>query len=505
MPGLVEAALLLASIFVLRVFWLRKSRAALPPGPKGWPIIGNALNIPKEHAWNAFAKWGKEYGSDIVATRIFSQPTIILNTTDIATSLLDKRSAIYSDRPTLVMGGELAGWGTGCPLTSYQSPRFKELRRMFHGVIGTRGGVAKFYEVTERQMRKLLKRLLDDPDKVVEHLRWTIGSIVLEMTYGYKIQESNDSLVELVDTAVEQFSQATAPGAFAVDIIPALRYVPEWFPGAGWKKLATYWAQCHENMVNKPYEYAKARVTAGTAPPSFVSNLLEERELSPDREFIVKSAAADMHAAGTDTTVSTIHTFILAMNLNPAAQSLAQSELDALLGGERLPNLTDRTNLPYVDALVKEVFRWGPVGPLGLPHRVMEDDVYEGYHIPKGSVVIPNIWQMLHDPSVYSNPSTFDPSRFTKAKPERDPRDSCFGFGRRICPGMHLADQEVYLACANILTLFNITKAKDENGKEIVPSGEFTGGVVNYPKPFKCDIKPRSAKAEAMVRGFETV
>ena len=84
--------------------------------------------------------------------------------------------------------------------------------------------------------------------------------------------------------------------------------------------------------------------------------------------------------------------FMLAMVLYPDAQKKAQEEIDRVIGNDRLPCFDDRDNLPYVDAIVKEVLRWHPVGPMGLPHSTTEDDTYEGYHIPKGSLVIANIW-----------------------------------------------------------------------------------------------------------------
>ncbi|OJA16799.1 hypothetical protein AZE42_12174 [Rhizopogon vesiculosus] len=87
---------------------------------------------------------------------------------------------------------------------------------------------------------------------------------------------------------------------------------------------------------------------------------------------------------------------------------------------------------------MKEVLRWNAVVPTGVPHRVTEDDIHDGYYIPKGSLILPNIWFMLNDPRTYSNPSEFNPERFLAndgKEPETEPRTICFGFGRRICPG----------------------------------------------------------------------
>lgn len=108
-------------------------------------------------------------------------------------------------------------------------------------------------------------------------------------------------------------------------------------------------------------------------------------------------------------TVSAIYSFFLAMTLYPEVQKRAQAELDAVLGADRLPTLVDRERLPYVDALVKEVLRWGCVAPQGLPHALRENDVCAGYLIPKGAILVANIWFVL---SFYRRPRHISPLAF---------------------------------------------------------------------------------------------
>jgi cytochrome P450 len=120
-------------------------------------------------------------------------------------------------------------------------------------------------------------------------------------------------------------------------------------------------------------------------------------DITPEREHQLRWASEAVYAAGSDTTVSAIRNFVLAMVLNQDSQAKAHAELDAWLGLAelRLPTFEDRPNLPYLDKLLWETLRWYPVVPLGLPHRVIQDDVYEGYRIPKGATVIANIWVSL--------------------------------------------------------------------------------------------------------------
>ncbi|CAE7159548.1 unnamed protein product [Rhizoctonia solani] len=163
----------------------------------------------------------------------------------------------------------------------------------------------------------------------------------------------------------------------------------------------------------------------------------------------------------------------------PEAQKLAQKEIDEVLGKDRLPTLADRDSLPYVEALYKEVLRWQPLGPLGVPHRLGSDvdDEYRGMRIPANSIVIPNIWNMLHDPSIYPSPETFDPSRYFGAN-QPNPEDVAFGFGRRRCPGISVASSSVWLSIALTLAVYDIRPLEGEDGSAILPSLGYTNTTI---------------------------
>ncbi|KAL4068367.1 cytochrome P450 [Scleroderma yunnanense] len=201
-----------------------------------------------------------------------------------------------------------------------------------------------------------------------------------------------------------------------------------------------------------------------------------------------------------------MHSMFLAMTLFPEVQKKAQAEIDAIVGLDRLPTLSDRQCLPYMEALLKEIYRWHVVSRLGVAHRTSEDDIHDGYYIPKGSLVVANMWFMLRDPRSFSGPMEFRPERFLVCEgkqPEQDPRTICFGFGRRICPGLQLADASVWLLTAMTLAVFDITKAL-ENGVEITPEVDHSSSQgVSHPKPFKCSIQPRSAKTLELIQHIQ--
>ncbi|KAG1756031.1 cytochrome P450 [Suillus lakei] len=487
-------------VYLAKQVFTKKNPAPYPPGPPGLPFVGNVLDIPQIKPWLTFTQWGKKYG-DISHIEVLGRHIIVLNSVRTAMEMLDNKSTVYSDRPVLPMGGELVGWKDSLPLVPY-GDRFRWYRKNIHRVIGSRAAVDIYSQIEEVETHRFLKRVLAEPDQLQKHVRHTAGAIILRISHGYEVKENNDPFVDLADRAVAQASQATAPGAFMVDIIPFLAKIPEWFPGAGFKRIAREWRETLEETVSAPHKFVKDQMAAGIAPKSFTSDLLGSDTLTAEEEHVVKWSALTLYTGGADTTVSAIYSLFLAMTLFPDVQKKAQAEIDAIVGLDRLPSFADRDSLPYTEALAKEVLRWHAVVPAGFPHRVTEDDIHDGYYIPKGSLIMPNISFMLNDPRTYAKPSQFEPDRFLARdgkKRETDPRTICFGFGRRICPGLHLADASIWISTAMSLAVFDISKVV-ENGVEITPEVDPLSGSISHPKPFKCSIKPRSAKAIALIQ-----
>ncbi|KAJ3485041.1 hypothetical protein NLI96_g5232 [Meripilus lineatus] len=440
MLGLLKASYVaLGAILIFTIYRLLTTRhpANLPPGPKGLPIIGNALDMPTSHEWLMFAQWGEQWGK-IMSLNLLGQRVVILNSAEFATELLEKRGAIYSDRPTLTMSGELVGWKNSLGLVRYND-KFREYRRFISHKMGTKSLVQEFYQLEEMETRRFIQRVLQEPEDLAAHIRRTAAAIILKISYGYTVEDGADPLVDLVERAMGQFSQISRPGAFLVDVLPVLRYLPSWFPGAGFKTQLALWSKTFSDMEDVPFDFVKKQMQRGTNVPNFTSELLERENLTAEKETILRLSAEVTQSrttltGGADTTVSAIYSFYFAMMVYPKVQQRAQEEIDRIVGHERLPLLEDRENLPYVDALVKEVFRFHSVTPLAIPHRLIQDDEFQGYHLPKDTLVIANIWKFLHDPDVYPNPFVFDPTRHLYSEghpPQRDPRELAFGFGRR--------------------------------------------------------------------------
>ncbi|KDR68694.1 hypothetical protein GALMADRAFT_78276 [Galerina marginata CBS 339.88] len=496
-------AILIPSYFIY--LWHRRSRRLpLPPGPNGFPLIGNASDIPHDYAWLTYTEWQKKYG-EIVHLNVFGHTTIILNSSKAATELLEKRSFNYSDRPRMVMANELVDWDWDFAHMSY-TDRWRRHRRSFHQYFQPRN-LSSYYPSHKKAVITLLENFSKSPEEFPAHIRHYVASIVLRAAYGYEIQPVDDFYVRLVLNALEPLLQIVHAGNYLVEYIPALKHIPKWFPGAGFKRKAEVWAVGARALRDVPFKATKQAIADGVAQQSYVFDNLErlkaEGSINTEEEEVVRNCAAIMYLAGSDTTASLLNSFMLAMAHYPAVQHRAQADLDAVVGKSRLPDFSDREALPYIDAIISETMRWGPVTPLALPHRAISEDVYDGYRIPAGATITPNVWAILHDEEIYPEPFKFRPERFIQegeAEVQADPSIiGAFGFGRRICPGRHLVQNTAWLSIASILSVYNISKPIDGDGKVVEPLIQYTDGLVSHPKPFKLQLTPRSGNVEKLI------
>ncbi|KAK1983937.1 cytochrome P450 [Colletotrichum cereale] len=501
--GLVAVSYLVEKVFNR----LRNGRRPpLPPGPKGLPIVGNINDLPTSDEFEA-RHWLKHkdlYGP-ISSITTMGQTIVILNDLGLAYELLDKRSVKHSSRPSQVFTGEMVGVENLTGMLTY-GDRLRVHRKNMSRVIGSRTSASQYNSLQEAEVGHLLLHLLDEPGHLIEHIKREAGSLIVKITYGYNAEPfKEDPLLQMIDETMENFSRGCVPGAFLVDIFPFLRYVPSWVPGAGFKQIAKEWKAQFFGTRDISYAFVEQQVAQGKDNGSFLSQLLKASDSSPETIHTNKYSSLGLFGGGADTTVSAIATFFLTMMLHPEAQKRAQEEIDRIVGQDRLPNIHDRENLPYVQALIKEIMRWHPIGPMGLPHSSTEDDVFEGYSIPKGAMVFANIWEFAHDPNRYADPMAFKPERFLAGEgraPEMDPEKFVFGFGRRVCPGRYLAENSIYLNVAQAVAVYNISKPV-RDGRVVEPEVKFLPGVVSHPAPFDVSIKPRSPQHEKLIRAIE--
>ncbi|KAF7331315.1 Cytochrome P450 [Mycena kentingensis (nom. inval.)] len=494
-----ETSLLLGAVlsYTLNLLFQRSRTSTralppLPPGPPGLPLIGNLFQIPTEQAAEVYHAWAKTYG-DVIYVSVCGTSMLILDThrDEAAVDLLEKRSAVFSSRPTFTVYN-IIGLGNENILTLIlHLHKQKCIDYQRHQEAEAEALLANISECAEGDAEAHDQCLI----------RFATG-ILARVTAGHEIKSAKDDpFLFYASIIFEMFGKTGLPGATPVDLFPILKYFPSWFPGTHYANAARAYKKLAADTLEFLIKYVEDKQKSNQVAPSLVLTNLEElaealNSGTPpmlDREEVMYLAFT-IFGAGRATTASTLAVFILAMVAHPEVQMKAQAELDAVLGigkDRRLPKLADEAALPYIELVIQETMRWNPVVPLGIPHLSTEDDIYRGMYIPKGTLVFPNIRGISLDQSVYHNPRAFTPERFL-AQPEGrgEPYSSdAFGFGRRICPELHLARDSLWIGIATLLATCTISPVVDAEGRPIIPDVKLSEGLDAHPKHMRCIIR----------------
>ncbi|KIO10098.1 hypothetical protein M404DRAFT_130775 [Pisolithus tinctorius Marx 270] len=495
--------------------WRAKYRSLLPPGPSGLPWVGSVFDIDLSQPWVTYQEWGNRYG-DLIYSQVLGKEYIIINNEKIAHELLDLRSSIYSDRPR-VPSFELFDLGFVTPSLPY-GEEWRKHRRALHLVLNKKEAL-KYTTMQLQKAHGLLMNLLTTPQDYEDHFVMFPIALIMELAYGYSVAPQGDpfvaSLVQFLSLAVElvTLERLALLGAF-----PFLAHIPSWMPGGNWKKRAGDCRRLVRKVLDDPVQYVHDSIIAGTARKSMVHDIYLDKDddlkLGFDKDKVTKEVAATAFIAATETTTSVMVVFLLAMVLHPDVQRQAQEEIDRVVGTDRLPNFGDRPNLPYVEAILLETLRWVPAVPLGAScfHDALD---MLPYLSSSQALLLFRICGMLSSPTValhqyhscramsqdserYPEPKVFNPDRYG-SKLEDVASSPVFGFGRRVCPGRHLAEQSLWAAIVSILATLQIGRATDASGTEIEIHPKFVSGVTIRPEVFSCSIKARSSRTKQLI------
>lgn len=366
-----------------------------------------------------------------------------------------------------------------------------------------------YQPVQEHESVKMLAGLLREPAKYESWLEQYASGVVFRIGFGRWIETGQEEEFLRIISVGKNVERVASPGAYLVDSFPVLQHIPTAL--APFKQEALKLHTEELSLFRKLQDDVRQSMRKGASTPgSFTKTFLENQEtfkLSDDEGAYV---IGTLFEAGSGTTAAAMMSFCLAMCLFPEWQQKLQDEVDRVTG-TRIPGFEDMPQLPTVRAVIKEVLRWRPVTAGGVPHQLTKDDEYQGYHFSAGTVFHANQWAIHRDPELYPDPDAFRPDRWLDPKFPQTYREplakypnlqnySCFGFGRRICPGQNIAERSLVLLTARMAWALDLRRKTGADGTPLpIPEYDYTAGFNVQPRHFDFDVFPRSAEKVEMV------
>ncbi|KAL1873476.1 hypothetical protein VTK73DRAFT_924 [Phialemonium thermophilum] len=505
----------------------------------GLPFIGRVHDVPAQASWLKFYEWSKVYGP-IYQMEIFGETHVWISSERIAHDLLSKRSAIYSDRPVIPNLPDNRTSGEYLALLG-RTETWRRQRKLCHQLM-SRSTADGLHAYPARERDRLLYLLWRDPDRHREWIEQFTSRTISRLSWGSAhparlLRQTTFGLLETI-----------SPAGALPNVVNWLVYLPETV--SPWKRKERRRHGLERQLFQTNVEFVRRMRGQDKAPPSFIRTFLERKDerptqdaTSPTRCPSSSSAtsmssvssyataasspspaertavdAADgcetseatsvvglMAIAGALTIGSPIQSFLLAMCHYPQWLQRLQREIDTELGG-RCPEWEDREKLPLLRAVVKEVLRWRPPVPTGIPHAAEKDDVYNGYFIPARATIHALEWGITRDESVYPDPETFNPERWlsplypTYREPlTRHPNldgYSQFGFGRRTCQGVPVVEQDLLLSVGGMAWAFDVRRRRDAATAAEIPVhwNDYSPLLIAKPAPFQFDLVLRGGE-----------
>nr|BBM96375.1 flavonoid 3'-hydroxylase [Matthiola incana] len=456
--------ILLATFLSLFIFFLlrrnRNRNHRLPPGPNPWPIVGNLPHMgPKPH--QTLAAMVTTYGP-ILHLRLGFVNVVVATSKSVAEQFLKIHDANFASRPPNSGAKHIAYNYQDLVFAPY-GQRWRMLRKISSVHLFSAKALEDFKHVRQEEIGRLTREVARADTKpvnlgqlvnmcVVNALgREMIGRRLFGDGADHKAEEFRSMVTEMMALA----------GVFNIgDFVPALDWLDLQGVAGKMKRLHKRF-DAFLSSILKEHEINNGGDQKHTDMLTTLISL-KGTDFDGDGASItdteIKALLLNMFTAGTDTSASTVDWAIAELIRHPHIMKRTQEELDAVVGRNRPINESDLSRLPYLQAVIKENFRLHPPTPLSLPHIAAESCEINGYHIPKGSTLLTNIWAIARDPEQWSDPLAFRPERFLPGgeKFGVDVKGSDFelipfGAGRRICAGLSLGLRTIQLLTATLV------------------------------------------------------
>ncbi|XP_066098468.1 cytochrome P450 2A13-like [Saccopteryx bilineata] len=250
-----------------------------------------------------------------------------------------------------------------------------------------------------------------------------------------------------------------------------------------------------EDFITKKVEQNQ-RTLDRNSPQNFIDSFLihmQEEQKNPNTEFNVKNlvmTALSLFFAGTETVSTTLRYDFLLLMKHPDVEAKVHEEIDRVIGKNRQPKFEDRTKMPYTEAVIHKIQRFGDMLPMGLARRVTKDTKFRDILLPKGIEVFPMLWSVLKDPKFFSSPRDFNPQHFLEEKRQFKKNDAFvpFSIGKRYCLGEGMARMELFLFLTTIMQNFHF---KSPQSPQVIDVSPKHVGFATIPPTYTMSFLPR--------------
>nr|XP_010917269.1 cytochrome P450 76M5 [Elaeis guineensis] len=434
------------------------STVRLPPGPAGLPILGSLLKLG-DQPHRSLARLAKTHGP-VMALKLGLTDTVVVSSPAVAREALQKKDLPLSDRwvpdAVRVFGHEQVSmiWGAA-------TPSWKHLRAICSTHLFSVRSLDATRGLRQQKARDLVAYVRANAGRPIDVGRAVFGAVlnlISNTLFSFDLadlhSESTQDFRDLVSTLTSEVGKPNLS-----DFFPVLRIID---PQGRRRKIELHLKKLFKLFDEIIDQRLSANPTAAAAESGgdFLDALLQLHAQSKLERKAIRSLLADLFAAGTDTSTITTEWAMAELLKNPSKLARVRKEMEEAIGlpGQEAEE-SDVARLPYLQAVVKEVLRLHPPGPLLLPHRAAEAGVeLGGYAVPEGARVLVNVWAMGRDEEVWAEPEAFEPERFLGREVDFRGRDFeliPFGSGRRACPGLPLAARMVHLLLASLLRAFD--------------------------------------------------
>ncbi|XP_066290017.1 cytochrome P450 2U1-like [Branchiostoma lanceolatum] len=485
-----QTCLVFCLAFLLACVFLKRPRN-LPRYPEGRvPVLGHLLALGRAPHLKLTA-WRRQYG-DVFTVRMGMEDVVVLNGYTAVKDALVDRSELFASRPPVYLLDAICGGGKDVVAARWgndfkQRKRFASTALKDLGMKVGRGSIEKKIGEEASCLCNRVAEYAGQPVDIAHDVTVSVANVICSMIFGKRYDYEDETFQEL-SKAVTAVATELSAGQI-ISVFPFLRFVPVVNrSGADLLKhvsklQAVLWEELARHRENLDRENPRDFLDFG------LLELEKHEKLDGLTDENVMYMAMNLFLAGTETTSNTLLWGLLYMTQNPAIQNKIQQELDAVIG-ESLPALSHRSQLPYVNACLLEVMRIRTLVPVAFPHATTQEVKVQGYDIPKGKQVLPNLYSLHMDPAYWPDPDRFDPERFLDAEGNviKKPESFLpFGGGRRVCAGEQLARMELFLFFSTLLQSFTF---KTPEGAP-PPNTDGVLGVTLTPHPFKLCAIPR--------------